>query len=132
MDPISLAIVAAVAAGLAKGAGDVGQSVIVDGYRQLKSLLARRFGGHSQVVQAVDAVESRPESAARRGVLTEEIANSGADRDPEIVDLAQDLLDRIQRDAAPGSSVQMAFGSYIAQADRHGHAEVNVNTPKAT
>ena len=49
MDPISAAIIAAVTAGLVKGAGDVGQKVLVDAYEGLKNLLVRRFGHRSEV-----------------------------------------------------------------------------------
>ncbi|MEU2166056.1 hypothetical protein QRN89_34645 [Streptomyces chengbuensis] len=131
MDPISAAIVGAVAAGLLQGAGDASQQVVVDGYRRLKNLLVGRFGEGSDVVEAVEAVETRPDSAGRREVLAEEVVRSGADRDDEIAAAARDLLARLQQDPAVASSVQQAIGSYIAQADRHGHAEVNVNHPKA-
>ncbi|MFE2699458.1 hypothetical protein [Streptomyces mirabilis] len=131
MDPVSAAIAGAVAAGLLQGAGDVSQQALVDGYRRLKNLLVGRFGDRSDVVQAVEAVEAHPDSSGRREVLAEEVGRSGADRDDEITAAARDLLARLQQDSAVASSVQKAIGSYIAQADRHGHAEVNVNTPKA-
>lgn len=128
MDPLSAAIIAAVTAGLVKGAGEVSQKVLVDGYQRLKSLLARRFGDRSEVVQAVQDLEARPDSAARRDVVVEEVQRSGAGSDEELLAAARDLLARIQEDPAHSSSVQQAIGSYIAQADRQGHAEVNVNT----
>ncbi|MEU5324344.1 hypothetical protein AB0G67_47685 [Streptomyces sp. NPDC021056] len=131
MDPISAAIIGAVAAGLLQGAGDISQQTMVDGYRRLKNLLVGRFGDRSDVVQAVEAVETRPDSAARREVLAEEVGRSGAERDDEIAAAARDLLARLQQDPAVASSMQQAIGSYIAQADRHGHAEVNVTPPKA-
>jgi hypothetical protein len=128
MDPISAAIIAAVAAGLAKGAGDVAQKVLVDGYERLKGLLARRFGDRSEVVQAVQGLEARPDSSARRDLVVEEVQRSGAGSDEELLTAARDLIARIQADPAHSSSVQQAIGSYIAQADRQSHAEVNVNT----
>jgi hypothetical protein len=131
MDPLSAAIVAAVAAGLIKGVGDVTQKVLVDGYERLKGLLARRFGDNSEVVEAVRGLEAHPDSAARRDLVVEEVHRSGADADEELVAAARDLLVRIQADPGVGSSVQQAIGSYIAQADRQSHAAVNVNTPKA-
>lgn len=131
MDPITAAIVGAVAAGLLQGAGDVSKQVLVDGYRRLTAMLAGRFGDRSDVVLAVEAVQARPDSVARREVLAEEVSRSGADRDDEIMATARDLLTHLQQDPAVASSVQQAIGSYIAQADRHGHAEVNVDTPRA-
>ena len=128
MDPLSAAIIAAVVAGLAKGAGDVAQKVLVDGYQRLKSLLARRFGDRSEVVEAVQGLEARPDSAARRDLVVEEVQRSGAGSDEELLAAARDLLARIQEDPARSASVQQAIGSYIAQADRQSHAEVKVNT----
>jgi hypothetical protein len=128
MDPLSAAIIAAVMAGLAKGAGEVSQKVLVDGYGRLKALLARRFGDRSEVVQAVQGLEARPDSAARRDLVVEEVQRSGAGNDEELLTAARDLLARIQEDPARSASVQQAIGSYIAQADRQSHAEVKVNT----
>ena len=130
MDPVSAAIVAAVTAGLVQGAGEVSQKALVEAYQRLKDLLTHRFGNRSSVVQAVEGLEGRPDSAARREVLVEEVSRSGADEDGEIAAVARDLLTQVQQDPALGPSVQQAIGSYIAQADRQSHAEVNVNTPK--
>jgi hypothetical protein len=128
MDPLSAAIIAAVTAGLAKGAGEVSQKVLVDGYNRLKALLSRRFGDRSKVVEAVQGLEERPDSVSRRGVVVEEVQHSGAGSDEELLKAARELLARIQEDPERGASVQQAIGSYIAQADRQSHAEVNVNT----
>jgi hypothetical protein len=128
MDPVSAAIIAAITAGLVKGAGEVNQKVLVDGYERLKALLARRFGDRSEVVQAVQGLEARPDSAARRDLVVEEVQHSGASNDEELLTAARDLLARIQEDTGRSASVQQAIGSYIAQADRQSHAEVNVNT----
>jgi len=128
MDPISAAIIAAVTAGLVKGAGDVSQKVLVDAYEALKGLLTRRFGDRSEVAQAVQGFEARPESVARKELVVEEMRRSGAEQDPELLRAARDFLARLQENPGTRSSVQQAIGSYIAQADRHSHAEVNVNT----
>lgn len=131
MDPISAAIIAAVTAGLAQGAGDVAKQALVDGYKRLKGLLMERFGETSDVLKAVDGLETRADSAARRNVLVEEVQRSGADADEELAVVARDLLGRLQAEPALGATVQQAIGSYIAQADRQSNAEVKVNTPGA-
>jgi hypothetical protein len=128
MDPVTLAIIAAIAAGLAKGAGDVAQSAVGDAYRGLKQLLARKFGHTSDVVKAVDDAEAKPESEARKSVLREEIEASGAGTDPEIVAAAQQLLEHLGNPAG-GSNVQQAKGSYIAQAAQGGSAQVHIGSP---
>jgi hypothetical protein len=129
MDPVTAAIVAAIAAGLARGAGNVGENLLGDAYSGLKGLLRRRFGGNSGVARAVDELEARPESDARRQVLAEEVKASGADRDDELLQAAKDLLERLQAQPGGAAHVQQAVGNYIAQADRSGHAEVRVNQP---
>jgi hypothetical protein len=129
MDPVTAAIVAAIVAGLARGAGNVGENLIGDAYTGLKGLLRRKFGGDSQVAKAVDELEAQPESDARKQVLAEEVKASGADRDDELVQAAKDLLERLQAQPGGAAHVQQAVGNYIAQADRSGHAEVRVNQP---
>jgi hypothetical protein len=123
MDPVSMALIAAIAAGVAKGAGDVAEAVVSDAYRALKRLLARKFGQDSEVVEAVDAAESKPDSQARKSVLSEEIEASGALTDPEIVAAASRLLELL---GAPVGSmtIQQASGSNIAQAAPGAHAVV--------
>lgn len=128
MDPVTLAVIAAIAAGLAKGAGDVAESALVDAYRGLKQLLVRKFGRGSDVVKAIDGAEARPESEARKSVLHEEVEASGAGSDPEIIAAAERLLQHLGGQTG-GVNVQQAKGSYIAQAAADGHAQVNVGVP---
>ena len=130
MEPVSItaaAIVAAVTAGIGAGAGKVGENVLVDAYQGLKGLLKRKFGENSEVVKAADSLEAKPDSTGRKQMLEEEVEASGADRDPEVRQAAQELLEQLK--ALPGGEqhVQNAIGSYIAQADRGSAAEVRVN-----
>lgn len=89
MDPITAAIVA----GLAAGASQVGASAVVDAYRALKNVLKQKFGHDSEIVKAVDNLEAKPDSEARKGVLQEEAAAVKADQDQEILAAAQAVLD---------------------------------------
>lgn len=127
MEPVTMAIMAAITAGVAKGAADVGENLLTDAYAALKALLRRRFGDRSDLAKAVDELETRPASTARQQVLAEEVAASGADRDPELLAAATALLAQLQAQPGGGAHVQHAVGNYIAQADRAGRAEVNVN-----
>ncbi len=103
MDPITAAILAGIAAGAASGAADAVTTQAVTGaYHALKQLLAKKFGDHSDVVHAVQDVETKPDSSARKGVLKEEIAATDAARDAELVTAARALLDKI--DALPNGS----------------------------
>jgi hypothetical protein len=131
VDPITFtAIVAALSAGVATGVGKVVESAVVDAYQGLKATLRRRFGDDSDVVEAVDKLEQKPDSEARKALLQEEVEAAGVDRDPEVRKAAQDLLDRVEAQPSGEQHVQYARGSYIAQADRGSTAEVRVNRPE--
>ncbi|MGJ6962043.1 hypothetical protein ACSDR0_09025 [Streptosporangium sp. G11] len=129
MDPITAAIVAAVAAGLSSGVRNAGENLLSDSYQALKGLLKRKFGAESKVARAVDELEERPDSAPRKDVLAEEVEASGAGADAEVVAAARRLLDHLRAQPGGEAHVQHAVGSYIAQADRSGRAEVRVNQP---
>lgn len=89
MDPISAAIIAAIATGLAA-------PPIADAYKALKNLLTRHFGENSGVITAVNTLEERPDSRPRRSVVEEEVSAAGANSDSEILAAAQELLARVK------------------------------------
>jgi hypothetical protein len=130
MEPVSTAILAAVAGGLAQAAGETVSTAVADAYGALKSLLRRRFGNDSPVATAVDQLEAKPDSQARQALLREELAACGADRDPDLVNAARSLLDELAKLPGGEAHIQQATGSYIAQADRGGTAGVYVNAPE--
>jgi hypothetical protein len=129
MEPITTAIIAAIAAGALKSAGQAGEQLVVDGYAALKALIVRKFGQQSEVVKAVEGVETRPDSEGRRQTLQEEIVTAKLDQDAEILQVAKALLDGVNAQPGGEKHVQNAVGSYIAQADRQSTAEVHVNQP---
>jgi hypothetical protein len=102
------------------------KTLITDTYGKLKALLSRKFGEHSDVLQAVDQLEKKPDSAGRKETLQEEIAAVKADQDNEILQAAQELLHQLQTLPESGPHMQSAIGSYIAQADRGSNASVNI------
>ena len=126
MDPITAAIVAALSAGAISGLTETSKTAITDAYARLKTLLSKKFGGESEVVHAVDAVEAKPDSAGRKATLQEEVAAAKADQDQEVLHAAQTLLQLLQASEGGGQHVQTATGSYIAQADRGSSASVNI------
>jgi len=129
MDPVTTAILAAIAAGVISGAAKVGEQVIVDAYNKLKELLGKKFGARSKVVKAVKELESNPKSGARKAVLKEEIANSKADHDAELLKVAQALLKTIKAEPGGEQIIQMAMGDQNIQVAGDGNI-VNVSTPK--
>jgi hypothetical protein len=128
MEPITFtAIVAALSAGVATGAGNVAENAFVDAYQGLKDALKRRFGNDSEVVEAVDKLERKPDSEGRKAVLQEEMDTVRVDEDPEVRQAAQELLDRLKAQPGGERHVMYARGNYIAQADRSSTATVNVD-----
>ncbi len=92
MDPIT----AALAAGAAAGLTGIATQAVKDAYGLLKSALGTRF---PQVAVHVQALEDRPESEVKKASLAEELVESGAHRDAELLQLAQILLVAIEREA---------------------------------
>jgi hypothetical protein len=89
MDPITTAIVTAVGTGLVK-------DVITDSYNTLKAALKKKFGDKSDLVDAVEQLEKKPDSEARKATVQEEVETAKANDAPDVVKLAQDLLDKIK------------------------------------
>lgn len=129
MDPFSAAIIAALTAGALSGLTDTGRKLIADAYAGLKSLLLKKFGSQSALVQSVTNLEARPESPNRQGVLQEEVQAAKANQDPDLLQAAQKLLEQIKAQPGGEQHIQNAIGSYIAQADHGSTATVNVNRP---
>jgi len=130
MDPVTFtAIVAAISAGLGTGVSKVGESALVDTYQGLKAMLQRKFANNSEVVEAVDKLEKKPDSEWPKGMLKEELEEARVDQDPEVRQAAQELFDQLKTQPGGEQHIQTAIGSYIAQADRGSTAEVNINRP---
>jgi hypothetical protein len=89
MDPITTAIVTAVGTGLVK-------DVITDSYNTLKAALKKKFGDKSDLVDAVEQLEKKPDSEARKATVQEEVETAKANDASDVVKLAQDLLDKIK------------------------------------
>jgi hypothetical protein len=88
MDVITTAIIAALAA--------LSKDAIKDSYNVLKSALKNKFGSNSDVVDAVEGLEKKPDSKGRQATLQEEIENAKANDDELLVQLAQDLLKKLK------------------------------------
>lgn len=128
MDPISAAIVAALAAGAASGATDVAKSALVDGYNGIKDFIKKKWGGDSDVSKAVEQLQAKPDSDARKGMLVEEVKASKVADDPELTTMAQSLLSLIKSMPDGEKHIQSATGTGIAQADRDSTATVYMGT----
>jgi hypothetical protein len=90
VDPVTAAIVAGAAAGLTSTASQA----VRDAYESIKALLVARFPRID-----VRPVEELPSSPAKQASLAEDLARFGADRDAEVVRLAEALVVAIVREA---------------------------------
>ncbi len=126
MDPITTAIVAAIAAGVSK----VGEQAVVDAYTKLKELLKKKFGARSKVLKAVKELEANPKSTARKEVVKEEVATAKADQDVELLRAAQSLLKAIKAKPDGEQIIQTVIGDQNIQISGDGNV-VSVNTPKS-
>ena len=99
MEPITF-IVTALAAGAAAGLTASAENAIKEAYAGIKALIQRKFGGVDLAV-----LESKPESATRRGVVAEELTEAGAAQDQELLQAAERLMQLIQQRAPQVSQV---------------------------
>src|SRR5712691_6492167 len=130
MDPVTTAILAALAAGAIGGITEVSKTAITDAYQKLKGLLVTKCGAMSKVVTAVDDLEEEHDSKGRQLTLQEQIAKVKADQDQELLQAAQVLLRQVRSQPGGEQHIQSIVGNYNAQVYGSGSASVNVNHPK--
>lgn len=70
--------------------------VIKDSYDALKTLLEKKFGAKSNLVNAIKKLEELPDRDDRKATLKTEIEIAKVNNDPEILQLAQDLLNKLK------------------------------------
>ncbi len=92
MDTITAAIIAGLA-GLSKDA-------INDSYNALKSALKNKFGSDSDLIDAVDKLEKKPDSQGRKVTLLEEVETASVNEDADLIKLAQTLLDKVKEQSS--------------------------------
>lgn len=129
MDSVTTAIIAAITAGTLSGITEASKKMIADAYGSLKKILRSKFGNNSDVVQAVKSLEKKPDSTGRRETLKEELAALKAEKDDELLAIAQKIIALVQENSN-STHIQNAVGNFIAQADRNSSATVNVSNPK--
>jgi hypothetical protein len=133
MDPITTAILAALAVGVVGGATEVGKKAIVDAYDALKSIIKKKFGSDSKIVKAVTDLEGEPEFEPYKMGLQQRVKSEKIDQDKDILEAAQALLHAVssQPDGRQTiQNIQNVYGDYNAVAGAGGQATVNVNQPR--
>lgn len=104
---------------LVAGAASVASTAVKDAYQGLKRPIVERFKSKSDIEDAIESVEQKPESGARRSVLAEEIKESGAAKDAEVIAKADELLGIAAREGSiqsgrDGTSVNQTGSGAIA------------------
>lgn len=99
-------IIAALAAGAAAGSTDVAKSAIADAYIELKSQLRRRLNGWARAQEALEAAEADPDQW--QTILGDDLAESGADVDEQVISTARRLLRLAESDEARASRYRVS------------------------
>jgi len=120
MDPITTAIVAALAAGVTQGS-------VSDAYNGLKQLIKTKFNDKNDVIVAIDRLEQKPQSKARKMELQEQVEENQLEKKSDIVELAKKLMDEVEKSSGDENHVMQAKGKFIAQADHGSTANVTIN-----
>jgi hypothetical protein len=123
MEPITL-IVTALFTGAAAGVADTAGDAVKDAYQALKAAILRRFGRKPEVTVPLEQAEQRPE--AWRAALQDALAAVGADREPDIVRAAQQLMALAEPAAARAGkfNVQISGNVQGVAVGDHQHVEM--------
>ena len=127
MDPVTTAIVTALSAGTIAGLTDTAKTAITDGYNKLKGLLTKKHGKNSDIVKAVENLEAKPDSKARKDVLVEEIATAKAEQDEEIVAAANQILTLVQPQQASKGKFNIQIAGNVQGQVVESHAPITMN-----
>jgi hypothetical protein len=90
MDPVT-SIMTALITGAVAGLQPTVSQAVKDSYAGLSALIKRKYSNVS-----IDQLEANPTSEARRAVVKEDLQNTDADQDEELLQKVKELLDAIQ------------------------------------
>ena len=90
MEPATI-IVTALALGAATGMKSVAEQSVKDSYQALKNLIKIKYPD-----VGVERLEQKPDSEKRRGAVEEDITDAGAEKDIEILQKAELILNKVQ------------------------------------
>lgn len=100
MDIVAPAVIAALTL--------LSEPVVKDAYDHLKAALTSKFGKNRDLMEAVERLEQKPESAGRREMLREEIVAARADADEDIARAAEALLEKLRAQPHAQQIIQQA------------------------
>lgn len=93
MEPITM-IVAALAAGAAAGLKPMAEKAVKDAYAGVKALIQRKYAEVD-----LKPLERKPESEAKRESVREDLADTKAGEDPELLEKVNTLLSALESQA---------------------------------
>jgi hypothetical protein len=133
MDPASL-IVAALVSGILAGVSRSAQHAVHQGYLDLRSAILRGYGARAggSLEQAIEALEVEPTLPDRQTALAQQLHFVGADQDPQLQKLANELIslveDPMQRLVSPIEQAHHHAGvrAVARVMDRHINAVLNL------
>jgi hypothetical protein len=99
MEPVTTGIGTGLALGAWAVVKSTAEQAVKDAYTTLKTLLKRKYAKVN-----VEQLEEDPSSKNHRAVVEADLAQTGADRDEELLRAAKTLLDTIQRQAPETAS----------------------------
>lgn len=124
MEPVTI-IVAALAAGAAAALKSTAERAIKDAYAGLKALIQRKYESPS-----VEALEQKPDSEAKRASVAEDLKDTGASADTEVLMQAKALLQLIEAQK-PGTAA--VYGVDIGVLKAEANLEIaNINSTEGT
>lgn len=92
MDPLTV-VVAAIALGAQEGVRETVATAVKDAYAGLKRLITDRYKGVDPT-----AVESKPNSEAKRASLEEDLKDAGAEQDADLLAAAKAVIEAVRAD----------------------------------
>jgi hypothetical protein len=111
MEPIiASAIISGILCGAAGGISTVATTELIAAYKKLRGILQKKFGQDSILLRSIGSLEERPESKVKQDGVAEDIAESGADKDAEIIKAAEALLAEIKKQPGGEKAVQTVIG----------------------
>lgn len=118
MNPIATSLISAVVY-------DLGKGTIAKAYNALRGALERKLGTESEVIKAIEGLEADPNSPGYKLVLQEKITKANIEKDPELVNLAQKLLDLLEdRQGEKQNIVQNVSNVKYAATSATGNASI--------
>ena len=123
MDTVSIAIIAGLVAGITK----VGEQAAVDAYKALKAALRKKCGSNSDVVEAVEYLEKKPDAKARQAGVAEEIKAAKVNEYAELITAAETLLAELKKTQTGKETVKNVIAGNIGIVGDNAHVEGGIN-----